>query len=122
MSAQNQAFVEGEGKNKRHSALNSMIGLRDCPIDRHVQSLDRSTEVARETETQLGRSTGRSIDISSKSVMPEDLTRSTERLTAHLGQSTGRSTNSRVRMNSGLDLELFCGSLLFPINRGNNPF
>ena len=42
-------------------------------------------------------------------VKPEEFVQSTERSTAHLGQSTGRSTDSQVRTVSGPDLEQFWG-------------
>ena len=41
---------------------------------------------------------------------------------AHLGRLTGRSCDSQVRTNSGPDLKLFWGFLLFSINRDLNPF
>jgi len=76
-----------------------------------------STDVARGTRTQLGGSTARSTDISSKSCDARGLC-AVDRVA---DRTLGRSTDSRVRTNSGPDLELFWGFLLLPINRGCEP-
>ena len=79
--------------------LNSDRISVDWAVDRHAQGLNRSTarstDVARGRRTHLSQSTARSTrstDISSKSGNDRDIE---------------RSTDSRVRIDFGPDLELF---------------
>jgi len=74
-----------------------------------------------EEPSWIDRSPGRPT-FSVSPATTEGIERSTGRSTAHLERSFGLSTDSRVRIFFGLDLELFWRFLLLPINRGCNLF
>ena len=117
--------VKTKSKNRRESFLNSMTGLRSTgrSIDMHKAWIDRSVGRSmlheEEEPSWPGRPPGR-LTFPVSPVTTEGIEQSTGQSTVHLGRSTSRSTDSRVKTDSGP--ELFWGFLLLLINRGCNPF